>query len=274
MVNEIVKYGPELNTIPLKGFTSVEMNLFFSIVSRMRDKGNQMVRFPFSQLKDLSDYKATANNRFIDDVEQTYNKLMSLRFGRRSQTGLTREFFVMFTDFKISGETKEPYVDVKIHEKALPLLNDLDTWVRYSLMEFRDIRSTYAKTVFRLLKQFRTTGYLYLSKEDFIEALEVPKSYRQTHIDKRIIEPVLKELSPIFRNLKFTKKHGSGRGRPVVGYQFTFTKEARNADDFEIKKVANVESEPDWSKVIVPEKDDEEHKKVGTLLQEIDGRGF
>lgn len=60
----------------------------------MRDKGNQMVRFPFSQLKDLSDYKATANNRFIDDVEQTYNKLMSLRFGRRSQTGLTREFFL------------------------------------------------------------------------------------------------------------------------------------------------------------------------------------
>jgi Initiator Replication protein. len=38
--NEIVKYDPELNTTPLRKFTPVEMNLFFSIVSRMRDKGD------------------------------------------------------------------------------------------------------------------------------------------------------------------------------------------------------------------------------------------
>nr|WP_316377035.1 hypothetical protein [Enterococcus faecium] len=31
MANEIVKYHHELNTIPLRKFTSVEMNLFFSI---------------------------------------------------------------------------------------------------------------------------------------------------------------------------------------------------------------------------------------------------
>ena len=45
MANEIVKYEPELNTIPLRKFTPIEMNLFFSIVSRMRDKGNQKIRF-------------------------------------------------------------------------------------------------------------------------------------------------------------------------------------------------------------------------------------
>ncbi|MCJ0727624.1 replication initiation protein, partial [Enterococcus faecium] len=38
MANEIVKYHHELNTIPLRKFTPVEMNLFFSIVSRMREK--------------------------------------------------------------------------------------------------------------------------------------------------------------------------------------------------------------------------------------------
>ncbi|EMF0060868.1 replication initiation protein, partial [Enterococcus hirae] len=84
MANEIVKYHHELNTIPLRKFTPVEMNLFFSIVSRMREKGNKTVRFTFDQLKDLSNYKATANNHFIDDLEQTYKKILSLRFGRRS----------------------------------------------------------------------------------------------------------------------------------------------------------------------------------------------
>ena len=47
MSNELIKYDPELNTIPLRKFTPIEMNLFFSIISRMRDKGDQTVRFSF-----------------------------------------------------------------------------------------------------------------------------------------------------------------------------------------------------------------------------------
>lgn len=41
------------------------MNLFFSVVSRMRDKGDDTIRFTFDQLKELSVYKPTANNRFM-----------------------------------------------------------------------------------------------------------------------------------------------------------------------------------------------------------------
>src|SRR5699024_7786457 len=104
MSNELIKYDPELNTIPLRKFTPIEMNLFFSIISRMRDKGDQTVRFSFEQLKDLSNYKPTANNRFEDDIQRTYEKLMGLHFGRRSKSGLNREMFVMFTKFRIVGE--------------------------------------------------------------------------------------------------------------------------------------------------------------------------
>ncbi|WPW67109.1 hypothetical protein U0Q17_03107 (plasmid) [Lactiplantibacillus plantarum] len=85
MSNELVKYDPELNTIPLRRFTPVEMNLFFSVVSRMRDKGDDTVRFTFDQLKELSAYKPTANNRFIDDIQSTYQKILGLRFGSRSK---------------------------------------------------------------------------------------------------------------------------------------------------------------------------------------------
>ncbi|RST95127.1 replication initiation protein, partial [Vagococcus vulneris] len=120
MANELVKYHTELNTIPLRKFSPVEMNLFFSIVSRMRDKGEQTVRFSFDQLKDLSDYKATANSRFIDDIYSTYEKILSLRFGNRSTNGLNRSMFVMFTQFEIVGDTDEPYVDIKLFEKAIP----------------------------------------------------------------------------------------------------------------------------------------------------------
>ncbi|HHJ3393833.1 TPA: replication initiation protein [Enterococcus faecium 1,230,933] len=232
MANELVKYHHELNTIPLRKFTPVEMNLFFSIVSRMREKGTQTVRFSFDQLKDLSNYKATANVRFIDDLTETYEKILSLRFGKRSKSGLSVEMFVMFTEFKIDGDADEPYVDIRIYEKALPLLNDLDEWVRYSLQQFTELQSSYSKTMFRLLKQFRTTGYAYFSKEDFNELLDIPKSYRETHINERVLKPIKEELTPLFRGLTIKKKYGKGRGKPVIGYQFSFKAEAKNADDF------------------------------------------
>lgn len=234
MSNEIIKYHTELNTIPLRKFTPVEMNLFFSIVSRMRDKGTQKIQFTFDQLKDLSNYKATANVRFIDDLETTYDKLMDLRFGRRSADGLERERFVMFNEFQIKGIADVPYAEIQIHEKALPLLNNLDEWVRYSLQQFTELQSSYSKTMFRLLKQFRTTGYAYFSKEDFFELLDIPKSYwnKPANIDSRILKPIKEELTPLFRGLTIKKKHGKGRGKPVIGYQFSFKAEAKNADDF------------------------------------------
>ncbi|MBF7136963.1 replication initiation protein [Pediococcus pentosaceus] len=232
MSNEIVKYDPELNTIPLRKFTPVEMNLFFSIVSRMRDKGDETVRFSFDQLKELSAYKPTANNRFIDDIESTYQKILGLRFGRRSKDGLNREFFVMFTEFEINGHADDPYVDIKIYPKAIKLLNELESWVRYALSEFRDLKSSYAKTMFRLLKQFRTTGYAYFSVADFNELLDVPKSYKSSNINQSVLKPIKEELTPLFRGLTVRKKYGKGRGKPVIGYSFTWKPEKKDANDF------------------------------------------
>ncbi|HAQ5748515.1 TPA: replication initiation protein [Enterococcus faecium] len=232
MANEIVKYHHELNTIPLREFTPVEMNLFFSIVSRMREKGDKTVRFTFGQLKDLSNYKATANARFVEDLKATYEKILSLRFGRRSQSGLNFSMFVMFTEFEIVGEADVPYVDIRIHDKALPLLNNLDEWVRYSLQQFNELQSSYSKTMFRLLKQFRTKGFAYFSKEDFHELLDIPTSYKQADVDKRVIKPIRQELTAIFKGLSIKKKYGRGRGKPVIGYQFAFKPEIKKADDF------------------------------------------
>ena len=279
MANEIVKYGTELNTIPLRKFTPTEMNLFFSIISRMRDKDTEVVRFSFEQLKELSSYKATATNRFIDDIQNTYEKLMTLRFGFRSKSGLNRDMFVMFTSFNIRGEAEEPYVDVQIHERALPLLNDLESWVRYSLTEFKELNSSYSKTMFRLLKQFRTTGYAEFSKEDFSQLLDIPTSYRQTDINTKILAPIKKELSPLFKGLTISKRYSKKRGNPVTGYRFTFAPEQNNADDFTqgtkiSKKKKKKETLPDWAEkdyvqpeevMLSKEKQDELNERLARL---------
>lgn len=236
MSNELVKYQPELNTIPLRKFSPVEMNLFFSIVSRMRDKGDQTVRFTFDQLKDLSNYKPTANRRFIDDIKRTYDHLMDLRFGSQSKSGLSFERFVMFTKFKINGDADEPYVDVEVYRDAIPLLNNLESWVRYALIEFRELKSSYAKTMFRLLKGYRTTGYAYFSKAEFNELLDVPKSYKPGDIDRAVLKPIREELAPLFKGLSIRKKYGKGRGKPVLGYSFAWKPERKDAEDVHVSK--------------------------------------
>ncbi len=151
--------------------------------------------------------------------------------------------------------------------------------------------------MFRLLKQFRTTGYAYFSKEDFNELLDIPKSYRETHINERVLKPIKEELTPLFRGLTIKKKYGKGRGKPVIGYQFSFKAEAKNADDFskssqeeQRKKLFNIEhnselnQEEKWRakdralglKIGTHESDfkAQQEKKEQELLSEIQKKGL
>ncbi|TKK93024.1 replication initiation protein, partial [Enterococcus faecium] len=77
----------------------------------------------------------------------------------------------------------------------------------------------------------RTKGFAYFSKEDFLELLDIPKSYKQPDIDKRVIKPIRQELTAIFKGLTIKKIYGKGRGKPVIGYQFTFIPEIKKAVD-------------------------------------------
>ena len=92
----------------------------------------------------------------------------------------------------------------------------------------------YERRSFRLIKQFRTTGYSYFSKEDFFELLDIPKSYwnSPSNVDKKVIKPIREELTPLFRGLTVRKKYGKGRGKPVIGYSFTWKPEKKDANDF------------------------------------------
>ena len=228
MSNEIVHYGNELNTVPFRKFSPNEMNLFFSIVSRMKDQQTKEVQFSFDQLKSLSKYKPTATKRFIDDLDSTYHKMLTLTYGQRSEK--MREYFVLFTGFKIDSDNL--VVSVRVNPDMTHVLNDIAHWTRFSLEKFNDLSSGYAKTMFRLLKQFRTQGWAEFSKEDLYELLDIPKSYKQNDLNKRVLKPIKEELTPLFRGLSVRKKHGTGRGKPVIGYRFTWKQENNNEDDF------------------------------------------
>ena len=218
MAKEIECYKNELNLIPMRNFNSVEMDLFFSICSRMREKGTEPIKFNFNDLKQLSDYKPTSNIRFVNDIQSVYKKLLSLQYTERD--GHMIRGFVLFHHYEIdlNKETEE----IGVNPKLEYILNQLSKeFTKFELEEFTNLRSSYAKTAYRQLKRFRKTGYAIFTIEQFRELFCVPESYQMYNINQKIIKPIESELSQYFNGLKIKKIKAKG-GRTITHIEFTF----------------------------------------------------
>lgn len=226
MVNEIVKYDNRLNNIALRKFNSREMDLFFSIASRVQNKGTTDLLFSFDELKSLSNY-TQHGEQFVQDLDKTYHKLLSLN--ATIDDGHTIKAFVLFTQYLIDRDTET--VKIAVNPEFKGIFNELSNWTRFSLMQFTNLRSTYSKTMFRLLKQYRVVGERTFPIDEFRALLDVPKSYSVGDIDKVILKPIKEELSPIFKGLAVRKLRG-GRGGKITGYKFSWKPERKDANDF------------------------------------------
>ena len=213
-----VRYKNELNLVPMRNFDSVEMNLFFSICAKMKDKSLSKVQFTFEDLRELSAYKPTSIKRFSDDLEAVYNKMLQLTY-RTEEAGI-REKFVLFTGYRIDENNQT--VDISVNPELAYIINELSSeFTKFELQEFTGIRSSYAKTMYRLLKQYRSTGFYKVKIEDFREILSIPNSYQMSDIDKQVLKPIKNELSEFFDPLKI-KKIKARKGNRIAMIEFRF----------------------------------------------------
>jgi len=84
MSSNLTVYKNEMNTVPFRKFTSREMDLFFAICTKMKNKNLNIVRFYFDELKELSDYTNREKNRFIKDLESVYKKMTQLSYRKEN----------------------------------------------------------------------------------------------------------------------------------------------------------------------------------------------
>lgn len=216
-----VKYQNKLNLVNLKQFNSKEMDLFFALCARMKNKGLGKISFTFDELKDLSEYKFTGSQRFVKDLDSLYSKMLQLTYREELDELGSFSRFVLFNGFTVDVSNK--IVEVSVNPKLEGLLNNLTTeFTRFELSAFTSIRSTYSKTLFRLLMQYRSSGYLVIGIDDFRERLDIPESYQMFNIDQRILKPALNELSLYFNDLKI-KKIKAKKGNKIAKLEFTFS---------------------------------------------------
>lgn len=226
-MNEVVKYNNKMNEIKFKNFTPIELNLLMTICSKMKEKDLEIIEFSFDQLKKISNYDSTkSTKRFITDLEKTYKKLINLDFRIETEDKIIG--FVLFSKYEI--DFRKQTVTIGVNPEFKFILNNFSKlYTRFELQEFINLKSKYSKECYRRLKQFRNTGEWNISIEKFKELLDIPENYEMRDINKRVLKPIIEELTPLLKNLKIEKlrKKGAyaGRGNKITRIIFTFEKD-------------------------------------------------
>lgn len=224
MTKLVTKYHNDLNTVPFRNFNARELDLLFTIISTIKNEGIDEVLYDFDSLQSLTNYSSDDISRFVKDLESTYDKLIQLPFRVGTDDDFTK--FVLFTRYRINSIEK--YVSIAVNKDFKYVLNDMNTnFTRFELKQFLELNSTYSKALYRLLKQFRSTGYYKIAVDEFRYLLSIPDTYRMSNIDQRVLNPAIFELKIYFKNLK-VKKVQAKKGRKIEYFEFMFEKEYPN----------------------------------------------
>ena len=232
MANEVVKHHNDLNTVIMRKWTAEEMNFFFAIITKARDKGTSDLIFDKHQLAELANYSIEHNKRFYDTMDSLANNISQLRYIEKTKNSI--EYMPLFTRYKVEWE--DDLSDMQAQVSVSPLfeyiLNKLSAnFTQYELQEFTSIRSTYAKTAYSHFSNYFAKHGKDFKIDEFKLLLDMPSSYKSSEIDRAVITPILKQLSPYFEDLKVKKIKSKKRGNPVLGYEFTWKKEVTGTYD-------------------------------------------
>ncbi|WP_053000006.1 replication initiation protein [Staphylococcus aureus] len=225
MTGETVVYKNEMNLVPLRRFTATEINLFFAMCNKLKEQDTNTLRLSFDELKKLSNYSPETRNinRFANDLDNVYKKMLNLT--TRYEDDDVIERFVLFNHYRI--HKREQYLEISTSSNLKHILNSItNNFTKFELKEMTRLKSTYSKNMFRLLKQYKHTGYLKIHIDDFKNRLDIPKSYRMTDINKNVFKPIIIELGSIFNNLTINKIKAK-KGRKIEWIEFTFDAEKR-----------------------------------------------
>lgn len=221
--SEIVVHN-EFNEVSMRQWTAKEMDLFIAIVSKVMNKKQDVVTLDTEELRTIISEKKNLD-RWKETVVSVVNKIGELKY--HSYTDKAYSLVFPFSKFDVFFDEKKIEIKVSEHfEKIVNVILKNGEFTFYELEEFVQIKSTYAKTMYRHLKQWRTTGKAEFPIERFREMLDVPKSYTSGEVTRRVVFQIIKELSPFFEGLKYEVIKGSGRGTPIKSYVFKFKKQS------------------------------------------------
>lgn len=249
---DFAKYHNTLNNLAMDNFTSKELDIFWAVVTQLRDSNANKVVFSYAELMELIKPSNKSPQILTDHLERMMRDLMSLSVIEKD--GRKTKGFTAIPEWLADGEKRT--LTVEIGHSFKPYINQLAAnFTRFSLDDYVKLKSKYAKKLFVHLMQYRTTGVYFVTKDQLYALLALTKNYRRNAsiVDTKVLEPAVKELSKYFTRLTYKKydregKVADGKGQRVWQYRFTFEPEAPNADALakkraQIKKQLSIASQ-------------------------------
>ena len=149
-MTEVVKYHNDLNTVVMRNWKPVEMNIFFGIIAKLRDKDTRKIIFSTNELREMTDTVGNKNlkrwNKAMIDVSQ---KVSQLNYYYEDEERYV--LMMLFSMFEVNK--KEQTLTIQVSEHFDYVLNQLNaTFTSYELREFTELKSSYSKSMYILLK--------------------------------------------------------------------------------------------------------------------------
>uniref|UniRef100_UPI0012F6E874 replication initiation protein n=1 Tax=Campylobacter coli TaxID=195 RepID=UPI0012F6E874 len=253
-MSEIVKYHNDFNKIQLPSFTEIEQDLLCGLMVKLKEEKGKVTFYPWDLRNILkSSYDNNSLMEFASSLKRKFFKAdftiieKTTRGEKEVEAHKTINLFTEFAIYVYASSKELESIEIQVNPQFEYILNQLTAnFTAFELSEFIALSGKYTKTLYRLLKQFRTTGKARFEWEEFCRVMDIPQDYRQSEVDKWILKPAIKELSKErnlfdqvrvpFKNLAYEKEKTAGRGRggKVSGITFTFKPE-----NIEMQKLEN-----------------------------------
>lgn len=261
----MLKYHNDMNLIAFKDFSQRELNIFFSLCLLMKEKGTGEITLSYDEIKNVIPDRFESKAKFEEILESVYDKLLQLRLESRDKNKI--EKFILFTSYKI--HVNEKTVTINTNSDYSYILNNLSkNFTLFELQEFNELSSTYSKHMFRLLKQYRSTGFFRINVDEFKRLLDIPKSYTMKKIGVKVLGPIKKELVSYFNDFKINKIKS---GRSITELEFTFKPQHYKCND-ELNNIDTIDVEATQSNLIEEKKNQIICPKCGQELVKRTGK--
>jgi len=231
--SELLKVHNDLTDVSLKTMSAGEIDLFYEILSEIKDHRENQLSLSFDHIKKRVNYKNKNEAKLIEDLLNTNKKLLSFNI-MVTHEGIIHQLN-MFETF--ITDPKDKILTVKVNKDFLYLINNVvENYTTVEIFELFALNSRYSKLIYRQLRRYRNSPYPFwtITIEDFRECLGIPESFEMCHIDSRIIEPAIDELKQFFPRLrveKIRKRITSGQGNStVVGLTFKWNAQVKSIE--------------------------------------------
>jgi plasmid replication initiation protein len=231
---QVVKYHNDFNQVYLGKLNAAEVDLAFDIIAKVKNKGTAPIYFSADELKKnlQKNYTKHEFSNLITSLRRKFFKLDFTVIKKYNDGTEEEDIYNLFKKLTIHRTADKEVVGItlQVEEFFKYLVNNIKiNFTRFELEELFQIRGIYAKKIFRLLKQYRSTGEMTMPWSDFISQMNlIGKTQKYINL---VLKPAVNELReertvagkkrPSFSNLNFKKLKSPGCNK-ITAIKFTF----------------------------------------------------